>query len=100
MQERLSSCPAELNQIKPTNLLREDVLGRNLSFRAGLAYFDRTLELFHQLSRRELSQAAFADLANMTDAAAVPQPHSRRAVAAQDDHLLTQYQVFSFEARP
>ena len=30
----------------------------------------------------------------------VPQPHSRRGVAAQYDHLLTQYQVFSFEARP
>lgn len=70
MQERLGSRLAELNQIKPTNLLREDVLGRNLSFRAALAYFDRTLELFHQVSRRDLSHAAFADLANMTDEAA------------------------------
>ena len=70
MQERLGSRLAELNQIKPTNLLREDVLGRNLSFRAALAYFDRTLELFHQVSRRDLSHAAFADLANMTDDAA------------------------------
>jgi hypothetical protein len=66
----LKQLPRALNQIKPTNLLREDVLGRNLSFRAGLAYFDRTLELFHRLSRRDLGQASFADLANMTDDAA------------------------------
>jgi hypothetical protein len=81
MQERLSSCLAELNQIKPTNLLREDVLGRNLSFRAGLPYFDRTLELFHQLSRRDLSQAAFADLANMTDAAARALDHFHKILS-------------------
>jgi hypothetical protein len=70
VHERLRSCLAELNQIKPSDLLREEVLGRNLSFRAGLLYFDRTLELFHRLSRRDLGQASFADLSNMTDGAA------------------------------
>jgi hypothetical protein len=30
----------------------------------------------------------------------VPQPHSRRALAAQHDYLLTQNQVFSLEFRP
>src|SRR5277367_4632138 len=81
MQERLSSRLAELNQIKPTKLLREDVLGRNLSFRAALAYFDRTLELFHQVSRRDLSQAAFADLANMTDDAARALDHFHKILS-------------------
>jgi hypothetical protein len=70
MHERLSSCLAELNQIKPSDLLREEILGRNLSFRAGLSYFDRTLELFHRLSRRDLGQTSFADLASITDDAA------------------------------
>jgi hypothetical protein len=30
----------------------------------------------------------------------VPQPHPRSGLAAQNDHLLTQNQVFSLEARP
>lgn len=70
MYERLSACLAELGQVKPSDFSRENVLGRDLSFRAGLPYFDRTLELFHRLSRCDLGQASFADLANMTDDAA------------------------------
>ena len=69
MYERLGACLAELGQVKPSDFLREDV-GRDLSFRVGLPYFDRTLELFHRLSRCDLGGASFADLANMTDDAA------------------------------
>jgi hypothetical protein len=29
----------------------------------------------------------------------VPLPDPRRSLAAEDDHQLTQYQVFSFESR-
>jgi hypothetical protein len=49
MHERLSTGLAELSRIKPTDFVREDV-GRDLSFRVGLPYFDRTLELFHRIS--------------------------------------------------
>ena len=68
VHERLSIGLAELSWIKPTDFVREDV-GRDLSFRAGLPYFDRTLELFHRISRCDLGQASLADLAKMTDAA-------------------------------
>jgi hypothetical protein len=64
MHERLSTGLAELSRIKPTDFVREDV-GRDLSFRVGLPYFDRTLELFHRISRCDLGQASFADLANL-----------------------------------
>jgi hypothetical protein len=69
-RERLDACLAELNQIRPTALLRENVLARNLSFRAGLPCFERTLELFHRLSRNDLDHVPLADLKNITDDAA------------------------------
>ena len=70
MHERLSAALAELRQVKPSDFSREDELGRDLSFRVGLPYFDRTLELFHRLSRCDLGQASLADVANLTDDAA------------------------------
>jgi hypothetical protein len=66
-RERLNACLAELNKIRPTALLREDVLGRDLGFRAGLAYFDRLLELFHRLSRCDLGLVPFARLKSITN---------------------------------
>ena len=70
MHERLSAALAELGQVKPSDFSREDELGRDLSFRVGLPYFDRTLELFHRLSRCDLGQASLADVAKLTDDAA------------------------------
>jgi hypothetical protein len=67
MRERLESCLAELNQIRPAALLREDILGRALDFRTGLPYFERTLELYHRLSRRDLDLVPLARLKNITD---------------------------------
>jgi len=66
-RERLNACLAELNKIRPTALLREDVLGRDLGFRAGLEYFDRLLELFHRLSRCDLEVIPVARLKNITN---------------------------------
>ncbi len=65
-RERLDACLAELNKIRPTALLREDILGRDLGFRAGLAYFDRLLELFHRLSRCDLDVIPLARLEKIT----------------------------------
>jgi hypothetical protein len=64
MYERLSTGLAELGRMKPSDFLREDV-SRDLSFRVGLPYFDRSLELFHRISRSDLGQASLADLANL-----------------------------------
>jgi hypothetical protein len=69
-RERLNTCLGELSQIRPSALLREDALGRNLSFRAGLPCFERTLDLFHRLSRCDLDHVPLADLKNITDDAA------------------------------
>ena len=66
-RERLDACLAELNQLRPTALIREGALGRELSFRAGLPYFERTLELFHRLSRCDLDHVLLAHLKNITN---------------------------------
>jgi hypothetical protein len=67
MRERLDACLAELNRIRPATLLREDILGRALDFRTGLPYFERTLELYHRLSRCDLDLVSLARLKNITD---------------------------------
>ena len=80
VHERLSIGLAELSRIKPTDFVREDV-GRDLSFRAGLPYFDRTLELFHRISRCDLGQASFADLANLAGDAETTLDQFHRALS-------------------
>ena len=64
MQERLSTGLAGLIRMKPSDFIQHD-FPRDLSFRAGLQYFDRTLELFHRISRSNLGQASLADLATL-----------------------------------
>jgi hypothetical protein len=66
-RERLDACLAELNQIRPAALLREDELGRHLGFRTGVAYFERTLELYHRLSHCDLDLVPLAGLKNITN---------------------------------
>jgi hypothetical protein len=80
VHERLSIGLAELSWIKPTDFVREDV-GRDLSLRAGLPYFDRTLELFHRISRCDLGQASFADLANLAGDAETTLDQFHRALS-------------------
>src|SRR5260370_6526711 len=66
-RERLDAYLAELNRIRPATLLREDILGRALDLRTGLPYFERTLELYHRLSRCDLDLVSLARLENITD---------------------------------
>jgi hypothetical protein len=66
-RERLNTCLAELGQIRRAALLGENVLAKNVSFRAGLPCFERTLELFHRFSRCDLDHVPLADLKNITD---------------------------------
>lgn len=57
MRARLSACLAKLNRLNPADLVREDVLGHGLSFRVGLPYFTRTLELFRRITPRDCAHA-------------------------------------------
>lgn len=45
-----------LVHINSDQLIREDTLGTELSFRRGKPYFDRTLKLFHDLADHDLSK--------------------------------------------
>lgn len=56
-RERLVACLAKLARIKPGDLVREEALGRELSFRAGLPYFTRTLELYQRITPRDYAKA-------------------------------------------
>jgi len=67
--ERLEGCLSELTKLRPIGLLREDVLGKELGFRAGLSHFERTLNLFYRFSKRNLAHIPRAHLqAIATDA--------------------------------
>jgi|SRR5215469_15163297 len=59
---RLKTSLGRLSQIKASDLAREDLDSRNLSFRAGLPYFERTLTLFRGLSRSGLAKVPSAYL--------------------------------------
>jgi hypothetical protein len=69
-RERLNASLDELSHIRPAALLREEVLGRALCFRTGLEYFERTLELFHRLSRCDLDHVPLVVLESIADDAA------------------------------
>ena len=53
---RLKQALKELADIKPQHLTRGDLQSRNLSFHAGLPYFERTLNLFRSLAGGNLSR--------------------------------------------
>src|ERR1700734_700311 len=53
---RLKAGLSKLVRIKVAALVREDLHARNLSFRGGLPYFERTLGLFHGLGRGNLAK--------------------------------------------
>jgi hypothetical protein len=92
-RERLDACLAELNQLRPTALLREDALGRDLSFRAGLPCFERTLELFHRLSRCDLDHVPFAHLKNITNDAANTVDQFRKILSFTGEDLETPWEA-------
>jgi len=60
--ERLEVCLSELTKLRPIVLLCEDVLGKELGFRAGLQSFERTLNLFYRISKRNLEHIPHANL--------------------------------------
>jgi hypothetical protein len=86
-RERLNTCLAELGQIRRPALLGENVLAKNVSFRAGLPCFERTLELFHRLSRCNLDHVPFADLKNITDDAANTVDQFRKIVSFTGENV-------------
>jgi hypothetical protein len=66
VHESLSTCLAELARVRPATLLQHGPLGKSRRFRAELPYLDRTLEMFHRLSRRDLTSLPFDLLRNVT----------------------------------
>lgn len=61
-RQRLSASLADLSKIKPEDLVREGVLGRDLSFAPGVPYFQRTLRLFKDLAESNLDAVPYTNL--------------------------------------
>ena len=75
---RLRASLKNLDLLKPATLVREDLQPRNLSFRGGLPYFERTLGLFRGLGRGNLAKVPSAYLTIVAD-------HAERALAQFDE---------------
>ena len=83
MRERLNACLAELNQIRPTDLLN---YGGSFRLRAELPYIDRTFEAFHRLYHRDLTGIPFDLLRNVTADASATLDQVRRITTLADEH--------------
>jgi hypothetical protein len=59
---RLRTCLDKLGTIKSIDLTRETALGQQLSFRAGMPFFERTLSLYRQVANTNLSRVPSAIL--------------------------------------
>lgn len=68
-REKLQHTLGELNKIKPESLVRKDVLGKDLSFEAGLPVFQRTLELYKSLSECNLDDVPYETLGQLVSIA-------------------------------
>ncbi len=79
-RSRLKAGLRKLEQIKPAALVREDLEPRNLSFRGGLPYFERTLGLFRGLGRGNLAKVPSAYARIVAD-------HAERALAQFEEIL-------------
>jgi hypothetical protein len=66
-RSRLKQSLKELSRISPADLSRDNLSSRNLSFRAGLPYFERTLNLFRSLDRSNLSKVPSTYLGIVAD---------------------------------
>lgn len=71
---RLKASLKKLEELKPAALARDDLHARNLSFRNGLPYFERTLGLFNGLRRGNLAKVPSAYVKIVAD-------HAERALA-------------------
>ena len=72
LHERLTACLTKLNHIRPTELLKNIPIGENPSPCKELPELERTLELFHRLSRRNLSGLPFDLLRKVNANASTP----------------------------
>jgi hypothetical protein len=61
-RNRLRTCLDKLAKIRPIDLIREDALGQQLSFRAGIPFFERTLTLYRQIANTNLARVPSAIL--------------------------------------
>lgn len=61
-RQELNKVLDALKAIQPESLVRADVLGKDLSFEAGLPVFRRTIELFRDLSDCNLDQVPYETL--------------------------------------
>jgi hypothetical protein len=75
---RLNACLKKLAALKLSDLAREDLGERGLSFRGGLSYFEKTLGLFDDLQRRDLRRIRSSDLTILAD-------HGERVLAQFDE---------------
>jgi hypothetical protein len=62
IRQRLSTNLDKLSKLRSTDLIREDTLGPQLSFRAGIPFFERTLTLYRQIAHTNLSRTPSAIL--------------------------------------
>jgi hypothetical protein len=62
IRDRLKTSLDQLVKLKSTQLIREDVVGPQLSFRVGIPFFERTLALYRQLANTDLSRVPSAYL--------------------------------------
>jgi hypothetical protein len=79
-RSRLKAVFRKLEQITPAALAREDLESRNLGFRSGLSYFERTLGLFRALGRGNLAKVPSAYVKIVAD-------HGERALAQFEEIL-------------
>lgn len=64
-RDKLNTALSELHQLKAADLVREETLGRDLNFTAGVPYFERLLKLYrdlHDSSLDGLSHSALSQL--------------------------------------
>ncbi len=77
---RLSAALKKIGTIKLADLVRDDLRERDLSFRGGMDYFEKTLDLFRQLERSNLRRIPSQYLKIVAD-------HSERALAQFEEIL-------------
>jgi hypothetical protein len=79
-RSRLKAHLKELDKLNSATLARDDLQARNLSFRAGVPYFERTLALFRALGSGNLYKVPSAYLTIVAD-------HAERVLAQFEEVL-------------
>jgi hypothetical protein len=79
-RSRLKASLKKLDELRPSDLAREDLHPSNLSFHSGQVYFERTLGLFRGLGKGNLAKVPSAYLKIVAD-------HAERALAQFEEIL-------------